>query len=365
MLGIPYERPAAYTRDYLEVLHAAFANPGPVDVENGTFRVHNPLDLGPVAPLPVLVAALGPVMLTIAGERADGTVLWMADERAIGEHIAPRINKAADNAGHDRDRLVAPPKEEDDIGRIGRFRDPVQHGGEDHDGVVLDAQFMDPRQEAFAISLALVAHEMGMRRAKDDIDGIRLAFAYQGHRIDHDLDPLVRRDEPECQDDRFSPKAAPLLGCLGADERAVRNAVRNHLDLAEFLKYFPFDCSLPREEKQCWADTVRAHYKTMLYRGQALPTTSALAAALGISSATLRRRLDDEKSSIRAIKEQARMELALQYLDRSTLSIDELAAHLDFSSSKAFTRAFKSWKGMTPAHYREVSARSERVAALN
>ena len=47
------------------------------------------------------------------------------------------------------------------------------------------------------------------------------------------------------------------------------------------------------------------------------------------------------------------MELALQYLDRSTLSIDELAAHLDFSSSKAFTRAFKSWKGTTPAHYRE------------
>ncbi|OOK70418.1 luciferase-like monooxygenase family protein [Mycobacterium kansasii] len=42
MLGLPYERPAGYTRDYLDVLHAAFANPGPVDVENTTFRVHNP-----------------------------------------------------------------------------------------------------------------------------------------------------------------------------------------------------------------------------------------------------------------------------------------------------------------------------------
>ncbi len=107
MLGIPYERPAAYTRDYLEVLHAAFANPGPVDVENDTFRVHNPLDLGPVAPLPVLVAALGPVMLTIAGERADGTVLWMADERAVAEHVVPRITKAADNAGRPTPRIVA------------------------------------------------------------------------------------------------------------------------------------------------------------------------------------------------------------------------------------------------------------------
>jgi alkanesulfonate monooxygenase SsuD/methylene tetrahydromethanopterin reductase-like flavin-dependent oxidoreductase (luciferase family) len=64
MLGLPYERPAAYTRDYLEVLHAAFSGPGSVDVENEHFTVHNPNDLAPVAPLPVLVAALGPVTPT-------------------------------------------------------------------------------------------------------------------------------------------------------------------------------------------------------------------------------------------------------------------------------------------------------------
>ncbi|OHV04858.1 LLM class F420-dependent oxidoreductase [Mycobacterium talmoniae] len=107
MLGLPYERPAAYTRDYLQVLNAALSGPGPVDVANDTFTVHNPLDLGPVAPLPVLVAALGPVMLGIAGELTDGTVLWMADERAIGDHIAPRITKAADNAGRPAPRIVA------------------------------------------------------------------------------------------------------------------------------------------------------------------------------------------------------------------------------------------------------------------
>jgi F420-dependent oxidoreductase-like protein len=107
MLGLPYERPAAYTRDYLDVLNAALKGPGRVDVENDSFTVHNPLDLGPVAPVPVLVSALGPVMLRIAGERADGTVLWMADERAIGDHIAPRITKAADNAGRTAPRIIA------------------------------------------------------------------------------------------------------------------------------------------------------------------------------------------------------------------------------------------------------------------
>ncbi|QHG81959.1 LLM class F420-dependent oxidoreductase [Rhodococcus rhodochrous] len=107
MLGLPYDKPAKYTRDYLEVLDAARDLPGSIDVENDTFKVHNPLDIAPVAPMPVLVAALGPVMLKIAGELADGTVLWMADERAIAEHIAPRITKAAEEAGKPKPRIVA------------------------------------------------------------------------------------------------------------------------------------------------------------------------------------------------------------------------------------------------------------------
>ncbi|WP_040864027.1 LLM class F420-dependent oxidoreductase [Nocardia exalbida] len=107
MLGLPYDKPAAYTRDYLEVLDAGLRGPGRVDVQNATFTVHNPLDLGPVAPVPVLVAALGPVMLRIAGERADGTVLWMADERAIADHVVPKISKAAADAGRPAPRVVA------------------------------------------------------------------------------------------------------------------------------------------------------------------------------------------------------------------------------------------------------------------
>lgn len=106
MLGLPYERPARLVRNYLEVLNVALAGPGPVDVENDDFRVHNPLDVTDLA-TPVLLAALAPVMLRIAGELASGTILWMADERAIGDHIAPRITKAADAAGKPAPRVVA------------------------------------------------------------------------------------------------------------------------------------------------------------------------------------------------------------------------------------------------------------------
>lgn len=107
MLGLPYEKPARMVRDYLQVLNAAFAGPGPVDVENDTFRVHNPLDITDLDAPPILLAALAPVMLRVAGEHASGTILWMADERAIGDHIVPRITKAAEEAGRPRPRVVA------------------------------------------------------------------------------------------------------------------------------------------------------------------------------------------------------------------------------------------------------------------
>lgn len=107
MLGLAYDRPAALVRSYLDVLDEAFGGPGPVDVENEHFTIHNPLDVTDITDNPVLLAALGPVMLRVAGERTDGTILWMADERAIGDHVAPRITAAADSAGRRAPRIVA------------------------------------------------------------------------------------------------------------------------------------------------------------------------------------------------------------------------------------------------------------------
>jgi F420-dependent oxidoreductase-like protein len=94
-------------RAHLDVLQQAFRGPGMVDVENGLFRVHNPLDITDVTPTPVLLAALGPRMLQLCGERADGTILWMADERAIGSHVVPSLTKAAEAAGRPSPRVVA------------------------------------------------------------------------------------------------------------------------------------------------------------------------------------------------------------------------------------------------------------------
>jgi F420-dependent oxidoreductase-like protein len=106
-LGLPYERPAHLVRSYLEVLNPALGGLGPVDVENDLYRVHSPLDVTDTGSTPVLLAALAPVMLRIAGEHASGTILWMADERAISDHVVPRITKAAADAGRPAPRIVA------------------------------------------------------------------------------------------------------------------------------------------------------------------------------------------------------------------------------------------------------------------
>ncbi len=107
MMGLPYERPLRTMRAYLDVLDKALAGPGPVDVENEIFRVHNPLDVTDVGPTSVLLAALGPHMLRLCGGRTDGTILWMADERTVASYVVPTLTAAAEAAGRPAPRVVA------------------------------------------------------------------------------------------------------------------------------------------------------------------------------------------------------------------------------------------------------------------
>jgi F420-dependent oxidoreductase-like protein len=105
--GLRYDRPAHLMRHYLDVVNAAISGPGSVEVDNDLFSVHSPMNVTDPVEMPVVIAALAPVMLRIAGELTSGTILWMADERAISEHVAPRITKAASDAGRPPPRIIA------------------------------------------------------------------------------------------------------------------------------------------------------------------------------------------------------------------------------------------------------------------
>jgi alkanesulfonate monooxygenase SsuD/methylene tetrahydromethanopterin reductase-like flavin-dependent oxidoreductase (luciferase family) len=64
-----------------------------------------PIRVDDAGPVPILVAALGPALLRVAGALADGTLTWMAAPKVIGERIAPSITAAAEAAGRPRPRV--------------------------------------------------------------------------------------------------------------------------------------------------------------------------------------------------------------------------------------------------------------------
>ena len=85
---------------------------------------------------------------------------------------------------------------------------------------------------------------------------------------------------------------------------------------------------------------------------QRLPSFEDIAREAGLSPATLRRRLKDQGTSYRQIKESCRREMGLKMLRYSTLSIEDIATRLDYCDSDAFRRAFRSWMGMSPSKLR-------------
>jgi F420-dependent oxidoreductase-like protein len=107
MYGLHYDRPIAHTREYIDVLRRAFAGPGQVVFDGELYRTDALLEVPGGSSIPILVAALAPQMLRLTGTVADGTIAYWADERAIGEHVVPRITAAAADAGRPPPRVVA------------------------------------------------------------------------------------------------------------------------------------------------------------------------------------------------------------------------------------------------------------------
>ncbi|WP_336205968.1 TIGR03564 family F420-dependent LLM class oxidoreductase [Nonomuraea sp. LPB2021202275-12-8] len=106
MYGLPADRPAARMREYLTVLGPllrgeSVAHEGELITASGQVAVPG------AEPPEVLVAALGPAMLRVAGELAGGTVTWMTGPRTLAAHIVPAITRAAESAGRPAPRVVA------------------------------------------------------------------------------------------------------------------------------------------------------------------------------------------------------------------------------------------------------------------
>ena len=105
MFGMSYDKPAAHMKEYLQIIAPLLAQQ-PVNFSGQQLTANLALDVAGASPVPLLVAALGPAMLKLAGTYSAGTVTWMTGPKTIENHIIPNISAAAQAAGRPAPRIV-------------------------------------------------------------------------------------------------------------------------------------------------------------------------------------------------------------------------------------------------------------------
>lgn len=129
--------------------------------------------------------------------------------------------------------------------------------------------------------------------------------------------------------------------------------VRNYQRLREILATLPLDMGHSPTMSWRLADAVEKVISAHLSKEAPIPTLGALADFFGISLTTFRRRLEEEGTSLKVIKECCRFKLAVELLESpARLKIEDVALRLGFTDASGFRRSFKARAGVSPDAYR-------------
>ncbi|MCB1646281.1 MAG: AraC family transcriptional regulator [Pseudomonadales bacterium] len=91
------------------------------------------------------------------------------------------------------------------------------------------------------------------------------------------------------------------------------------------------------------------------------PKLDAIAAKLSIGTRTLRRRLKSLGTSYQKILDDVKKELAIEYLQTTNLSVQEISDLLGYSEVTNFRRAFVKWVKLSPYQYRKQLEEKEQA----
>ncbi len=105
MLGLSFAKPFSHMQEYMAVL-APLIRAGSVSHQGREFRVSAGVSVKGATPCPILLAAMAPKMLALAGREGDGTITWMTGPKTLREHTIPRITEAAAQAGRPAPRVI-------------------------------------------------------------------------------------------------------------------------------------------------------------------------------------------------------------------------------------------------------------------
>jgi F420-dependent oxidoreductase-like protein len=103
-MGLSFDRPALRMLEYVRVLRE-LVHEGCIRFSGETLSVSTSIQVPGGSPFPILLAALGPRMLKIAGELSEGTITWMVGPQTLKNHITPKITSAASAAGRPAPRI--------------------------------------------------------------------------------------------------------------------------------------------------------------------------------------------------------------------------------------------------------------------
>ena len=98
MWGLRLEHPVEAMREYLGIVRALVTE-GSVSAEGSQFTARTAYTAPRRPELPILVSALSPRMLELAGEIADGVSLWMCAPAYIEEVVVPAVRRGRERAG--------------------------------------------------------------------------------------------------------------------------------------------------------------------------------------------------------------------------------------------------------------------------
>lgn len=105
ILGMSYDKPFSHMREYVEVIGPLLRGEA-VAHQGEEFRINAQLGFAGSQPTSLMIAALAPRMLGLAGAQTDGTITWMTGVKTIRDHVAPKIRQAAEKAGREMPRIV-------------------------------------------------------------------------------------------------------------------------------------------------------------------------------------------------------------------------------------------------------------------
>lgn len=149
----------------------------------------------------------------------------------------------------------------------------------------------------------------------------------------------------------------PIFECNQAAiafERTIldRPVVRTYNDLRLILA-LPTLALIPWSHVASIGSRVTQLISKAISRHEHAPTLDEVALQLGRSSSSLRRQLHQEGTSFQTIKDTWRKELAEHLLLNPTNTLEFIANRLGFECSSVFSRAFKSWTGLSPSQFRQ------------